>query len=147
MASATSVKAPLAVPASGATSVIQRAGVDLICAVLLAACGHLLIKSGLNAAPVIGHTPLAERILAYLLMPRVILGLAVYGLGTLLWIAVVSKRDISYLYPITALNYVLITMGGTWLFGEPVSWRRWLGIAVVMTGVAVLQASGGGKKQ
>ena len=147
MASATSVKAPLAVPASGATSVIQRAGVDLICAVLLAACGHLLIKSGLNAAPVIGHTPLVERILAYLLMPRVILGLAVYGLGTLLWIAVVSKRDISYLYPITALNYVLITMGGTWLFGEPVSWRRWLGIAVVMTGVAVLQASGGGKKQ
>jgi multidrug transporter EmrE-like cation transporter len=118
----------------------------LIASVLLAACGHLMIKHGLNTVPAFSQTSLAARILEYLLTPWVIAGLAVYGVGTLLWIVVASKRDISYLYPITALNYVLITVGGMWLFGEAVSARRWLGILVVMTGVAALQISGGERK-
>lgn len=122
-------------------------GIDLIAAVLLAACGHLLIKYGLTRVPVLDHPSIAARVFADLLTPQVILGLAVYGFGTLLWIAVVSKRDISYLYPFTAVNYVLITLGGMWLFGETVSARRWLGISVVMLGVAALQIFSGRQKR
>lgn len=147
MASAASVKTAQSLPAARVASEARQVGIELTGAVLMAACGHLLIKYGLNTALAVTHTSVAVRILSYLLMPRVIFGLAVYGIGTLLWIAVVSKRDISYLYPITALNYVLITLGGMWLFGELVSWRRWMGIAVVITGVAVLQTSSGEKKQ
>jgi drug/metabolite transporter (DMT)-like permease len=115
-------------------------GWALIFAVLLAGGGHLLIKHGLaGIAP--GQAPLAERLLQYFLAPFVVLGLAVYGAGTLLWILVVSKREISYLYPITALNYVLIGVGGMLLFDEPVSLMRWAGILVVVLGVALMQTS------
>jgi multidrug transporter EmrE-like cation transporter len=146
MASAASVKTPYLSGAAEKTQADRRIGMDLIAAVLLAASGHLLIKYGLNSAVAPAGASLAGRILGYILMPRVAMGLAVYGVGTLLWIAAVSKRDISYLYPITALNYVLITLGGMWLFGEPVSLRRWLGILIVMAGVWVLQASSGARK-
>ena len=122
-------------------------GVALVLAVLLAACGHLLIKYGLNAAvrPAPDAT-LPVRVLGYLFAPGVLPGLAVYGIGTLLWIVIVSKRDISYLYPISSVNYVLLALGGMWLFHEPVSLARWMGIFVVMIGVAVLQMSGGKAK-
>jgi uncharacterized membrane protein len=111
-------------------------------AILLASCGHLLIKLGLVAAlQGTAYPGLLDRILHYLLQPAVAAGLAIYGLGTLLWISAVSRRNISFLYPLTALNYVLVSVGGMVLFGENISTGRWIGIAVVVAGVALLQLS------
>ena len=129
---------PAVGPSAGAA---MTAEIALIAAVLLAACGHILIKHGLNTMPALAQASIAERLLAYLLTPLVIGGLAVYGTGTLLWIVAVAKRDISYLFPVTSLNYVVITLAGMWLFGEPVSFKRWIGILIVMLGVASLMRS------
>ena len=116
-------------------------------AILLASCGHLLIKLGLVAAAQgTAYPGLPERMLHYLLQPAVAGGLAIYGLGTLLWISAVSRRNISFLYPLTALNYVLVSMGGKVLFGENISTGRWIGIAVVVASVALLQLSVTGEK-
>lgn len=116
-------------------------------AVLFASSGHLLIKFGLIAsAPSAAGLNLFARIGRYLLQPTIAAGLGIYGLGTLFWISAVSRREISILYPITALNYVMVTMGGKFLFGETVSAMRWLGIAVVVTGVALLQLSVKGER-
>lgn len=116
-------------------------------AIVLAACGHLLIKMGLVAAT---HgavdTGMLRKIAHYLLQPEVVCGLAVYGAGTALWISAVSRRNISFLYPLTALNYVLVSLGGGWLLGEHISTGRWLGIAVVVAGVALMQLSIVGEK-
>jgi multidrug transporter EmrE-like cation transporter len=145
----TSKQAPAIASTAGAQ---QRAGfaytaeMALIVSVLLAACGHLLIKNGLNSVVLPAHAALLVKLQAYFLTTRVVAGLAIYGMGTMLWIVAVSKRDISYLYPFTSLNYVVITLGGMWLFGEPVSAGRWAGIMVVMLGVGMMHISTGGKK-
>lgn len=116
-------------------------------AILLASCGHVLIKMGLAAsAQGTAAMGLAQRVIHYVLQPEVAAGLAVYGMGTLLWIAAVSRRNISFLYPLTALNYVLVTMSGMLFFGEHLSAGRWTGIAVVVFGVALLQLSVTGEK-
>lgn len=113
-----------------------------LAAILLASSGHLLIKFGLlSAVQTVTDLGVAARIMHYLLQPAVAVGLAIYGLGTLFWISAVSRRDISFLYPITALNYVLVSVGGKFLFDEVVSPARWLGICVVVIGVALLQLS------
>jgi len=110
--------------------------------ILLASCGHLLIKLGLVAAAHgIAYPGLTERVLHYMLQPAVAAGLMIYGLGTLLWIMAVSRRNISFLYPLTALNYVLVSVGGRVLFDEKISSGRWTGIAVVVAGVALMQLS------
>ncbi|HTC92412.1 MAG TPA: hypothetical protein VK699_03035 [Terriglobales bacterium] len=111
-------------------------------AIILASCGHLLIKAGLRSAVL--TTPaggIFARLVHYLLHPAVAVGLGIYGLGTILWVYAVSRRSISFLYPLTALNYAIVTMGGKFLFGESITRGRWLGIAVVMLGVALMQLS------
>lgn len=116
-------------------------------AILLASCGHLLIKVGLTAAPQTAtSTETIARIFHYLMQPAVTGGLAVYGAGTALWISAVSRRNISFLYPLTALNYVIVSAAGSLLFGEHLSHGRWLGIGLVVLGVALLQFSVNGEK-
>ena len=116
-------------------------------AIALAACGHLLIKLGLTAAAqsTLPATPI-QNIFHYLLQPAVPLGLCIYGVGTLLWIRAVSRHNISFLYPLTALNYVIVSLGGKILFHESLSAGRCIGIAVVVLGVALLQLSARGEK-
>ena len=113
-------------------------------AILLASTGHLVIKLGLIAA---GHeaSPAGgrARIIETLFQPAVIGGLAIYGIGTLLWISAVARKNISFLYPLTALNYVIVSVGGKLWFGETISPARWTGIAIVVLGVALLQVSSG----
>lgn len=115
-------------------------------AILLGSCGHLLIKVGVTAAAhSSANAGLVSRVAQYFLQPAALSGLAIYGAGTLLWIYAVSQRNISFLYPLTALTYVLVAMGGKFMFGESISSGRWAGIGVVVLGVAMLQLSAKGE--
>lgn len=116
-------------------------------AIVLASIGHLLIKLGVTAgAHNVAAAGLLNRISQYFLQPATLTGLGIYGAGTLLWIYAVSQRNISFLYPLTALTYVVVALGGKFMFGEVISSQRWLGIGVVMIGVAMLQLSARGEK-
>jgi drug/metabolite transporter (DMT)-like permease len=121
----------------------RMAELAVLGSVLLAATGHLLIKSGLNALKASGvPSGLIPRLLNYLLQPAVTGGLAIYAFGTAAWVFAVSRRDISYLFPLSAMNYVVVALGGVWLFGERIPSMRWLGILVVFTGVWLMQRWG-----
>jgi len=115
-------------------------------AIALGSCGHLLIKVGVTAAT---HGAAAQGILSriahYFLQPAAMAGLAIYVAGTALWIYAVSQRNISFLYPLTALTYVIVAVGGKFMLGEVIPSGRWLGIVVVMLGVALLQVSAKGE--
>jgi len=110
-------------------------------AIVLGSFGHLLIKMGVTVAAHQSSTGVVERLMHYILQPAAMSGLIIYGVGTLLWIYAVSQRHISFLYPLTALTYVIVALGGKFIFGEAISSQRWLGIAVVVIGVGMLQLS------
>jgi uncharacterized membrane protein len=111
-------------------------------AIALAACGHLLIKQGLtSAAHSAAAATMTDKISLYLFHSALPAGLAIYGIGTLLWIRAVASRNISFLYPLTALNYVIVTVGAQIFFNERISVGRWTGIAIVVLGVAMLHRS------
>lgn len=110
-------------------------------AVVLASAGHLLIKLGLTGIANGAASSLLMRIAHFLSQPWVLAGLAIYALGTALWIYAVSHRHISFLFPLTALTYAIVAVGGKVMFGEVISAGRWLGIGVVVIGVAMLQLS------
>lgn len=70
--------------------------------------------------------------------PLIVAGLAFYAVGSLFWLAVPSRLDLSLAYPMLALTYVLVPMTA-WLFlGERVPSVRWLGIGVVILGVLII---------
>ena len=104
--------------------------------VLLATTGQLAIKLGLGRAA--GVLTWAPHPLHAPLTLGVLCGLAIYGLGTLLWMQAVAKRNISYLYPLASLNYILVALGGHLLLHEPLVPGRWIGIAIMAAGIVLL---------
>jgi drug/metabolite transporter (DMT)-like permease len=149
-----SLPAEVALPApdsrttSGARSAHQ-AEWAVFGAILFAVAGHLLIKFGLNAVAktAVMNENLVHRLLRYVLQPAVFFGLGIYAVGTLLWVLAVSKREISYLFPLSAMNYVLVAIGGMVLFGEAIPAGRWAGILVVVSGVVLMQWWGRGESR
>ena len=134
---------PLQTRSIGLSSIALPWQLAALGAILLASTGHLVIKLGLIAAGRVASYGGLARIIETLFQPAVIGGLAIYGIGTLLWISAVARKNISFLYPLTALNYVIVSVGGKLWFGETISPARWTGIAIVVLGVALLQLSSG----
>jgi drug/metabolite transporter (DMT)-like permease len=70
-----------------------------------------------------------------------ILGIVITVLAALVWILVVSKMQISYLYPFIALSYVLVALFSMIFFKEDVTALRWIGIVVICAGVFLVARS------
>ncbi len=74
--------------------------------------------------------------------PFIWLGLGIYGLGTILWLGVLSKIDVSQAYPFVGLGFLLTMVFGLAFLGEQVSIQRIAGTLLVMAGVYLVASSG-----
>jgi len=102
--------------------------------------GQTAIKLGVThpAAANAGVLGLLELIFR---SPWVLGGLALYGIGAVAWIAVLSRLDLSLAYPLLALNFVLITISSRLFLGESIPSMRWLGILVICVGIVIVARS------
>lgn len=57
------------------------------------------------------------------------------------WMTVLSKSDVSYAQPITALSYVSVTALSALLFGEHISLLRGLGVGLILAGVCLVSTT------
>jgi drug/metabolite transporter (DMT)-like permease len=113
---------------------------------LFVVSGHLTIKAGLNAlTPVPASTGLMLRVLQAVLQPEVLTGLLIYLLGTVCWIRAVSQKEISFLYPLSSVNYVLVAAISTVIFREVISVRRAAGVIVIVLGMILMNRQSGDK--
>jgi multidrug transporter EmrE-like cation transporter len=77
--------------------------------------------------------------------PLVLLGLVLYGVGALSWIAVLRRMDLSYAYPFLALNFVLIALVSQFFLGESIPGTRWIGIGAIVAGILIIAYTGAPK--
>jgi len=49
-----------------------------------------------------------------------------------------SLANVSFVFPATALSYAVGTLGGKLFLGERVTPQRWVGVALVCVGVALV---------
>jgi drug/metabolite transporter (DMT)-like permease len=70
------------------------------------------------------------------------LGLALMTTAFLSLLGVLAIEEVSMVVPVTALSYVLGALGGRIFLKEEVSGRRWAGVLLVCTGVALVVAGG-----
>jgi len=101
---------------------------------LLAATGQVLWKIGVNGKNLLS----LPNIIEIMLSPYILTGLLIYGITTFLWLYLLSKADVSYIYPIQSLVFVIIILAGAFLFGENISINRWIGLTVICIGVFIL---------
>ncbi len=65
-------------------------------------------------------------------------GYCLYGLSTVLMVFALRDGELSILYPLVALTYVWVTVLSVLFFHESLNVLKLCGIAIVVTGVAVL---------
>ncbi|HYH01131.1 MAG TPA: hypothetical protein VD837_18540 [Terriglobales bacterium] len=101
--------------------------------------GHLMIKAGLNALPAAtAGASIVAKAAHLLLQPQIFGGLVIYLFGTVCWMRAVSQKEISFLYPLSSLNYVLVTGATVLLFQEVLSARRTAGVLVIVVGMLLM---------
>ena len=76
-----------------------------------------------------------------LFRPEVTAGVLLLILWLASRMALFSWADLSYVLPVTSIGYVLVAIAGRVLLHEQISGKRWVGIALIMAGVALV---GGG---
>lgn len=84
----------------------------------------------------------AQQLLSYglgvSLNPWMIGGLACYAVSILLWMAVLSKVEVSAAYPLTSIGFIIAAAAGYFFLGEAVGLSRAVGIALVCCGVVII---------
>ncbi|MCB0123355.1 MAG: hypothetical protein KDE58_13965 [Caldilineaceae bacterium] len=104
--------------------------------------GQTAIKLGVSQPSTEGTaSSLFALVNLILTSPWVLLGLTLYGIGAVAWIAVLARLDLSLAYPLLALNFVLITLSSRLILGETVPTMRWIGMFVICVGIIIVARS------
>jgi multidrug transporter EmrE-like cation transporter len=113
--------------------------VAILCLYALAmAGGQMLFKSAALATPQRGA--LAEWTLELLRNWQFFAALVTYFLLAVLWVWILRVVPLSQAYPFVALAFAIAPlMGGIW-FGEPLSARLLVGLAIIMCGLLLVAA-------
>lgn len=76
---------------------------------------------------------------------KTIVGLLIYFGGFLLYLYLVQKYPLSYVFPVViGLNYVSVVLAAALVLGEGIRGLQWLGIAAVFAGIILMNIKPGG---
>lgn len=118
-------------------SKLLRAYVLLAAFLALRAFGNLSLAWGTkHLSGALNGNPLAFG--RALLDPYVALAIAMLILALLVRMALLSVADLSFVLPMTAVGYAISALFGKVFLHEDVSPQRWLGIALILAGVAMV---------
>jgi len=106
--------------------------------------GVVLLKKGMTEVGPINRVT-AEQIFrvvkAGVVNPRILTGVFFEALFFLSLLILMSKSEISFLWPLTALSFVFATLAAMWFLHEQVSSIRWAGVVFIMIGAALISYS------
>src|SRR6266487_5285261 len=116
----------------------------LLIALVLEAAGVVFLSQGLKQ---IGEP---EKVVAGEMLrlvrrgamnPSILLSVALETVffGALLYL--LSQRDVSLIWPLTALGFVLTAIAAKFILHEDIHWTRWMGVALIVIGAALVSYS------
>jgi multidrug transporter EmrE-like cation transporter len=97
--------------------------------------GNLLLKRSRLDAPDPG-------LVSLLFSPWFIAGLVFYGINVVLFAKALDKLPVSAAYPVLAgMGFGLISIAGSFFFGERLGLNQYIGLAVILTGIIIMSRS------
>ncbi len=124
------------IPHSSETSRTDSGWGFLLGSVALSSAAQVLLKAGATVGNGSGGT--VSQGVSLFTQPAVVVGLMLYGLGTLLWLKCLSRLDLGLAYLVSALQYVVVFAAARIVFGETLSPTRCLGLAVILVGIVIV---------
>jgi uncharacterized membrane protein len=123
---------------SDATRLRVKTWICTLIVVFSNAFGDFFMKRGMPAGAGL-NTPLEY--VAVLFQPWVTLGVVLLIIWQLSRMALLSWADLSYVLPVTSVGYVVVALLGKVMLNEAISPRRWMGIVLIVAGVALVGGS------
>lgn len=74
--------------------------------------------------------------------PFIFSGFAAAFIASFFWMAAMTKFDVSYAYPFMSGAFVLVFLFSVFLFNEPITWQKLLGLLLIIAGIIVTSRSG-----
>lgn len=135
---------PLAASSSRVSSLISFA--LLLVSVIFAIAGQFTLKTAMDPSRIgrIGTAQVSrptETIVRALSEPRLWIGLILFGVSAIFWLVVLSRVPLSVAYPIVGLSYIIVVAMARFFLDEHVPPLRWVGVAVVALGIALVGIS------
>jgi len=111
----------------------------IVVSIVAAGSGHLLLRAGaMEYNGVIMHKTWHFHEWAKLLLNlKVIAGLILWVVSSLAYLAVLSRVELSFMYCLGSLNYLIVPLLSHWLFKESITPLRVVGMILVFVGVAI----------
>lgn len=108
--------------------------------VSIAVLGQMSLKKGLSG---LGHLRFSDFLggfLGALSNPYIIFAFACYGAGLLFYLFLLSRYDLSNIYPVTSgMTLAAITVFGAVILKEPFLWNKILGVFLIAAGIFFLE--------
>ena len=108
-----------------------------VAVILSNAGGNSFLRVGLSSAGAIVTLSPLPYIEAFTRV-WVLLGVVLLAANFILYLALLSWADLSYVLPVTSPSYVLAALVGAFALHEPVSLAHWIGIALILVGVIIV---------
>jgi drug/metabolite transporter (DMT)-like permease len=119
---------------------MQTAILYILVSVFFSTVGQLLLKSGMNklGSVTLSLDQLFLTLWRMVTNPGVFFGLSLYLVGTIFWLAALSRVDLSYAYPFASLSYVVMLIASWMMFDEKITLARIIGTVIICAGVFLI---------
>ena len=115
-----------------------RSAALLLFAVTTAASGQVVLKYGIQIASKRAAHSGGSLAASAATSPWVLLGLVVFGISAIGWLAALSRVPLSVAYPFNALGYLGILTASVFLLHERANVLTWAGSVMVVSGLIVV---------
>lgn len=108
----------------------------VLLASVLGGLGHVVLAKGMKLVGLAAATgsPLART----LGNPWVLVGVALQAAFFFMYMALLSREDVSKILPLTTLSYLVVGFLAQFMLAEPVTPLRWTGIGFIVLGVLLV---------
>ncbi len=72
------------------------------------------------------------------LNPFIFTGMLFYVVNVFLWFDIISKANLSYVYPFLSLADAAVVLASALVLGEQLTWQRIIGVTIITAGVFIV---------
>lgn len=120
---------------------VKRMSVLLLVSIsiILGVFGQLSMKRGMNDVGPIGLKNIfSSEIFSIVFQKFVFLGFVLYIFSSMLWLVALSQEEVSFIYPLISVGYIITAILGKFLFNENLTFFRFFGILLICSGVYLI---------
>ena len=115
----------------------------ILVGVALNAAAQLLLKAGTNSLGALefGRLGIFSTLLRITFEPFIAFGLVCYTVSFVVWVAALSRVEVSIAYPMLSIGYLFNAIAAWYFLGELITPHKLAGLATIMLGVYLVALS------